>query len=60
MRRVIIHADRRSGRAGAFVIVIDGITCASGNRESMIDVLNITDELETVTCVHCGAQKESA
>lgn len=40
--RVILHRDRRSGRAGAFVLIVDGITCASGERLSMIDLLDIT------------------
>lgn len=66
MPRVTLHKDRRSGRAGAWVLVIDGVACASGERESMIELVDITyrdgdySQTELVTHVACVPEKQSA
>lgn len=58
MNRVTLHSDRRHGRAGAWVIVIDGRPVQSGERASMIELLSdIMLELENVTqssCKYCN------
>lgn len=60
MQRVTLHIDRRSGRVGAWVLVIDGVSAASGARESMVDLLTYSHEsyprdkiVTHVACVHC-------
>jgi hypothetical protein len=58
MQRVTLHIDRRRRNlVDWYVLVIDGIVCAAGERGSMIalcaselDVENVTQS----TCATCG------